>query len=77
MEIRANINTNKGIIKLDLYGGKTPVTVASFANLAQKGFYDGLTFHRVINDFMIQGDVQREQVSVNQDINLMMNFIQI
>jgi len=55
MEIKANINTNRGIIKLDLYGSKTPVTVASFANLAQKGFYDGLTFHRVINDFMIQG----------------------
>ncbi len=55
MEIKANINTNKGIIKLDLYGDNTPVTVASFANLAQKGFYDGLTFHRVINDFMIQG----------------------
>ena len=49
MEIRTNINTNKGIIKLDLYGGKTPVTVASFVNLAQKGYYDGLTFHRVIN----------------------------
>jgi peptidyl-prolyl cis-trans isomerase B (cyclophilin B) len=55
MEIKANINTNKGIIKLDLYADKTPVTVANFANLAQKGFYDGLTFHRVINDFMIQG----------------------
>jgi len=55
MEITANINTTKGIIRLDLYGDKTPVTVANFANLAQKGFYDGLTFHRVINDFMIQG----------------------
>ena len=55
MEIMANINTNKGIIKLDLYGSKAPVTVANFVNLAQKGFYDGLTFHRVINDFMIQG----------------------
>jgi peptidyl-prolyl cis-trans isomerase B (cyclophilin B) len=55
MEIKANINTNKGIIKLDLYGDKTPVTVANFVNLAQKGFYDGLTFHRVINEFMIQG----------------------
>jgi peptidyl-prolyl cis-trans isomerase B (cyclophilin B) len=55
MEINANINTNKGVIKLDLYASKTPVTVANFANLAQRGFYDGLTFHRVINDFMIQG----------------------
>ena len=49
------MNTNKGVIKLDLYGDKTPVTVASFANLAEKGFYNGLTFHRVIADFMIQG----------------------
>ena len=55
MQIKASINTNNGIIKFDLYGGKTPLTVASFANLSQNGFYDGLTFHRVINDFMIQG----------------------
>ncbi len=55
MKINAIMNTNKGVIKLDLYGDKTPVTVASFANLAQKGFYNGLTFHRVIADFMIQG----------------------
>jgi peptidyl-prolyl cis-trans isomerase B (cyclophilin B) len=59
MEIKANINTNKGIIKINLYGDKTPVTVASFTNLAQKGFYDGLTFHRVISDFMIQGGCPR------------------
>jgi len=55
MEIKAVIKTNKGDINLDLHPDKTPVTVASFVNLAQKGYYDGLKFHRVIDDFMIQG----------------------
>ncbi|HPV40820.1 MAG TPA: peptidylprolyl isomerase [Spirochaetota bacterium] len=55
MALTATIKTNKGDIRLNLYADKTPLTVANFANLAQKGFYDGLTFHRVIADFMIQG----------------------
>ena len=55
MQITATIETSKGDIKLNLFPDKTPVTVASFVNLAQKGFYDGLNFHRTINDFMIQG----------------------
>lgn len=55
MTLSAVITTNRGEIHLDLYEEKTPVTVASFVNLAQRGFYDGLTFHRVIPDFMIQG----------------------
>src|SRR4030067_3534746 len=53
--LTAIIKTNKGNIKLALYPDKTPVTVASFANLALHGFYKGLKFHRVIEDFMIQG----------------------
>lgn len=53
--IKATIKTNKGDINLQLHDDKTPVTVANFLNLATRGFYDGLTFHRVINDFMIQG----------------------
>ena len=53
--MRATIKTNKGEINLKLFADLTPVTVANFANLAQKGFYDGLKFHRVIEDFMIQG----------------------
>jgi peptidyl-prolyl cis-trans isomerase B (cyclophilin B) len=53
--VRATIKTNKGEINLKLFADLTPVTVANFANLAQKGFYDGLKFHRVIEDFMIQG----------------------
>ena len=53
--LKAIIETNKGTINLELHPDKTPVTVASFANLAKHGFYDGLSFHRVIDNFMIQG----------------------
>ena len=55
MSLVAVMETNKGTIRLDLYLEETPVTVANFVNLAQRGFYDGLSFHRVINDFMVQG----------------------
>ncbi len=55
MELSAVIKTDKGDIRIDLYPNEAPVTVASFANLAQRGYYNGLTFHRVISDFMIQG----------------------
>ncbi|MBO7726191.1 MAG: peptidylprolyl isomerase [Thermoguttaceae bacterium] len=51
----ATIETPRGTIKLELFADKTPKTVANFEKLAKKGFYDGLTFHRVIADFMIQG----------------------
>lgn len=54
-EIQAVISTSKGDIKLRLFADKTPVTVANFVNLAKHGYYDGLQFHRVIPDFMIQG----------------------
>jgi peptidyl-prolyl cis-trans isomerase B (cyclophilin B) len=49
------METNTGTIRLDLYPEETPVTVANFVNLVQRGFYDGLSFHRVIDDFMVQG----------------------
>lgn len=55
MSLVAVMETNKGTIRLDLYPEETPVTVANFVNLAQRGFYDGLLFHRVIDDFMVQG----------------------
>lgn len=54
-QITAVIDTEKGIINISLFAENTPVTVASFVNLANRGFYNGLTFHRVISDFMIQG----------------------
>jgi peptidyl-prolyl cis-trans isomerase B (cyclophilin B) len=50
----ATIETNKGTIRLQLEDEKVPKTVANFEKLAQQGFYDGLKFHRVIADFMIQ-----------------------
>jgi peptidyl-prolyl cis-trans isomerase B (cyclophilin B) len=55
MAINATITTNRGSIHLRLHDDKTPVTVASFVNLVRRGYYDGLSFHRVIPDFMIQG----------------------
>ena len=51
----ATMTTNKGELRLELYADKTPNTVANFEKLVADGFYDGLTFHRVIDDFMIQG----------------------
>ncbi len=54
-QINATIKTNKGDIQLKLFAEQTPITVANFVNLAQRGFYDGLNFHRVIKNFMIQG----------------------
>jgi peptidyl-prolyl cis-trans isomerase B (cyclophilin B) len=54
-EILAEMNTSKGVIHLRLYPQQAPVTVANFVNLAKRGFYDGLNFHRVIDNFMVQG----------------------
>jgi peptidyl-prolyl cis-trans isomerase B (cyclophilin B) len=50
----ATIETNRGNIRVELYDDKVPKTVANFETLVKKGFYDGLKFHRVIPDFMIQ-----------------------
>ncbi len=54
-DIRVILHTSKGDIAGKLYASKAPATVANFLNLATKGFYNGLTFHRVIPNFMIQG----------------------
>ena len=50
----ATIKTNKGDMRLKLHADKAPMTVNNFVFLAREGFYDGVTFHRVIKDFMIQ-----------------------
>lgn len=50
----ATIKTNRGTITLELYDDKAPKTVANFEKLANDGFYNGLKFHRVIKDFMVQ-----------------------
>ncbi|WDS35952.1 peptidylprolyl isomerase [Pseudoxanthomonas sp.] len=55
MSLTATFNTSRGPIQVELYPEKAPLTVANFVNLAKHGFYDGLIFHRVIPDFMIQG----------------------
>jgi peptidyl-prolyl cis-trans isomerase B (cyclophilin B) len=51
----ADIHTKYGIMKVSFYEQDAPGTVKNFTDLAKKGFYDGLTFHRVIPDFVIQG----------------------
>jgi peptidyl-prolyl cis-trans isomerase B (cyclophilin B) len=55
MTIHVTFTTNRGPIHLRLHEDKAPVTVANFVNLAKRGYYDGLSFHRVIADFMVQG----------------------
>ncbi len=52
---RATISTNQGDIVLDLFPSQAPKTVNNFVFLAQDGYYDGLLFHRVIDNFMVQG----------------------
>lgn len=51
----ATMTTSKGVIKLELFTDEAPKTTGNFIKLANEGFYNGLTFHRVIDDFMIQG----------------------
>jgi len=51
----AEIHTSKGMMKLDFYEADAPKTVENFITLAKKGYYDGLTFHRVIPNFVVQG----------------------
>ncbi|MDY6853718.1 MAG: peptidylprolyl isomerase [Thermodesulfobacteriota bacterium] len=55
MTYRATIDTDKGVIRLELDPRYAPKTVNNFVFLAREGFYDGISFHRVINDFVIQG----------------------
>jgi cyclophilin family peptidyl-prolyl cis-trans isomerase len=55
----ATLHTNHGAIALELFAEDAPKTVDNFVKLSQDGFYDGITFHRVIPDFMIQGGCPR------------------
>ncbi len=54
-DIRIILKTDKGDIEATLFADKAPITVANFLNLSQRGYYEGITFHRVIPNFMIQG----------------------
>ncbi|KXK08977.1 MAG: putative peptidyl-prolyl cis-trans isomerase [Microgenomates bacterium OLB22] len=51
----ATMNTSKGALEIELFAKETPITVNNFVTLAQKNFFDGTVFHRVIKDFMVQG----------------------
>jgi len=51
----AELHTEKGVMKIEFYEQDAPKTVENFIKLSKKGFYDGLTFHRVLPDFVIQG----------------------
>ena len=53
--MKAEIHTSKGVMKINFFEKDAPNTVKNFTDLAKKGYYDGLTFHRVIPNFMIQG----------------------
>ena len=57
--MQATMTTSKGPIRLNLFPGQAPVTVANFVNLASRAYYDGLKFHRVLANFMIQGGCPR------------------
>ena len=54
-DIRITLHTDKGDIDATIFASKVPVTSANFLNLAKRGYYDGVSFHRVIPNFMIQG----------------------
>jgi peptidyl-prolyl cis-trans isomerase B (cyclophilin B) len=54
-KLTVTLKTGKGDIQLELYADKAPKTVANFVNLVQRGYYNGTVFHRVIEDFMVQG----------------------
>jgi peptidyl-prolyl cis-trans isomerase B (cyclophilin B) len=56
---RAIMETDKGTINIDFFDADAPKTVQNFVDLINKGFYDGLTFHRVLPDFVIQGGCPR------------------
>lgn len=65
------LTTNFGDITIELFAEKAPITVANFLSYVEKGFYDGVIFHRVINDFMIQGggfDVNMKQKATDATI---------
>ena len=52
---KGEIHTEKGVMKIEFYDNDAPLAVENFIKLSKKGFYDGLTFHRVLPDFVIQG----------------------
>jgi peptidyl-prolyl cis-trans isomerase B (cyclophilin B) len=64
----AVITTDKGVIKVQLHGQDAPIHVGNFVELAQKGFYDGLKFHRYVPDFVIQGGCPNTRDMSQEDV---------
>lgn len=64
--ISAEIHTPKGVMKAALYDDDAPGTVQNFVKLARQGYYDGLSFHRVIPDFVIQGGCPSRKIPVTR-----------
>ena len=73
--MKVKFTTNKGEININLLPEKSPVTVASFVNLVKHGYYDGLKFHRVIEDFMAQGGDPTEDLDTDLKMKLIMDLI--
>ena len=67
-EMEAVIKTTKGDISVYLYPEAAPKSVANFVFLAKNNFYNGLTFHRVIPNVLVQGEILLEMVQVEQDM---------
>lgn len=63
-----------GTIKLELDANKAPITVSNFAHLVKEGFYNGLTFHRIIKDFMVQGGDPKGNGTGGSDVNIVGEF---
>ncbi len=64
----AVITTDKGVIRVQLHGEDAPIHVGNFVELAQKGFYDGLKFHRYVADFVIQGGCPNTRNMSQEDV---------
>lgn len=77
-EIKVVMHTNKGDMTFKLFPDIAPKTVENFVTHSKNGYYDGVTFHRVINDFMVQGGTQLQLVwaeKVFMVVLLKMNFL--
>jgi len=72
-KVIAVIETNKGIIKFELFEKDMPITTKNFIELAQKKFYDGLNFHRVVPNFVIQGGAPKGNGTADKSIKLEIN----
>ena len=70
-ELYAVIETNRGTMEFLLYRQVAPIAVSNFVNLATRGFYDGLTFHRVVDEFMIQAIFLNKPDHLNAESSLL------